>query len=80
MRASFASSLFALLAIAARSASAFNYSTITEHCADIYHFTGDAGLEASTEVTDVTYIGASGATPAYCSVVMTIEKYTGVLM
>jgi hypothetical protein len=58
--------------------SAYNYSTVTEHCDDIYNFTGDAGLEAPTKVTNVTLIPASGTTPAYCAVTMYVQEYTGV--
>jgi hypothetical protein len=60
--------------------SAYNYSAVTRHCDDIWDFTGDAGLEATSTVTNVTYIAASGTTPAYCEVSMTVETYTGVLM
>jgi hypothetical protein len=61
-------------------ARAYNYSTVSEHCNDIWSFTGDAGLEAPTAVTNVTLVPANGTTPAYCSVAMTVDAYTGVVM
>jgi hypothetical protein len=70
----------ALLVALGESASAYNYSTVSEHCDDIWNFTGDAGLEAPTKVTNVTYIAASGTTPAYCAVTMYVDTYTGVEM
>lgn len=57
---------------------AYNYSSVAEHCDDIWNFTGDAGLEAPTTVTNVTYVAASGTTPAYCQVTATVETYTGI--
>ena len=59
---------------------AYNYSTVSEHCDDIYSFTGDAGLEAPTKVTNVTLMPASGSTPAYCAVTMYVDVFTGVEM
>jgi len=41
----------ALLLAFSHSASAYNYSTGSDHCDDIWDFTGDAGLEAPTKVT-----------------------------
>jgi hypothetical protein len=61
-------------------ARAYNYSTVSEHCNDIWSFTSDAGLEAPTAVTNVTLVPANGTTPAYCSVAMTVDAYTGVVM
>jgi hypothetical protein len=59
---------------------AYTYSTVSEHCSDLWSFSGDAGLEASTKVTNVTLIAASGTTPAFCSVTMYVEKYTGIVI
>jgi hypothetical protein len=71
---------YRLLLAFGHSASAYNYSTVSEHCDDIWNFTGDAGLEARTEVTNVTYLAASGTTPAYCAVIMYVYVYTGIEM
>ena len=71
-------SIAALVLALCQSVSAYNYSTVTEHCDDIWSFTGDAGLEAITKVTNVTYIAPSGTTPAYCSVIMYVNGYTGI--
>ncbi|KAJ5901919.1 feruloyl esterase [Penicillium taxi] len=56
----------------------FDYSDVTEHCGDLFNFTGDAGLEAPTVVTNVTYIPADNETdvPAYCEVYGYIDGYT----
>src|SRR6266700_3989904 len=58
----------------------YNYSTISEHCDDIWSFTGDAGFEAPTVVTNVTLVPADGTTPAYLSVAMTVDAYAGVVI
>lgn len=71
---------FTAAILALPSVLAYTYSTVTEHCNDLYNFTGDAGLEAPTRVTNVTYVAASGATPAFCAVTMYMESFTGALV
>jgi hypothetical protein len=63
-------------------AATWTYSSVEEHCSDIYSFTGDAGLEAQTVVTDVTLVPANGTTgtPAYCSVTAFVNEFTGILL
>ncbi|KAF7556390.1 hypothetical protein G7Z17_g1431 [Cylindrodendrum hubeiense] len=54
------------------------YHHVAEHCTDLYDFTGDAGLEAPTVVTNVTYIPADDDLdiPGYCEVYGYIDGYT----
>lgn len=77
---SFLSAATLVLAYSSIAKATWNYSSVTEHCSDIYNFTGDAGFEAPTKVSSVTLIPASGTTPAYCEVTMYIESYTGALL
>lgn len=80
---SFRTAALSFLALTS-SVRAYNYSEVTEHCDDLWDFTGDAGLEAPTVVTNVTYIpGAQadeGYTPAYCSVTAYVQEHTGILL
>ena len=69
-----------LLLSAVSAVQAYDISTVTEHCGDIWNFTGDAGLETIVEVTNVTYVAANGSVPAYCSVTMYANEYTGIEM
>jgi hypothetical protein len=69
-----------LLVTLGHSASAYNYSTVSEHCDDIWNFTCDAGLEARTQVPNATYTAASGTSPAYCAVTMYVDVYIRVEM
>jgi hypothetical protein len=52
-------------------AATFNYSSVDEHCSDVWKFTGTE--EAPTVVTNVTYVAANttDGTPAFCDVLGT---------
>lgn len=72
--------LVAGLLTACQAVQAYNVSSVSAHCDDIYSFTGDAGLEVSIQVTNVTYYAANGTVPAYCAVIMYAQNNTGIEM
>lgn len=59
---------------------AYDYSTVTEHCASLWNYTLDPGYEAPMTVTNVTLIPAHNSIPAYCRVTGMVAQYTGVLI
>ncbi|KAK6063559.1 feruloyl esterase b [Seiridium cupressi] len=58
---------------------AYNVSSTSEHCSDLFDFTGDAGLEAPTKVSNATYVPANTTSgiPAYCSILAHVETSGG---
>lgn len=68
----------ACLAISSTALASWNYSTVDEHCTDIWDFNGDGpGGEAPTRITTAQYVAPNGTTPAYCEVSGIIDLDTG---
>lgn len=65
------------LALACSVSATWNYSSVGEHCTDIWDFTGDGkNNEAPTKVTTAQYVAANGTVPAYCEVTGVIDLDT----
>jgi hypothetical protein len=69
-----------ILFLGGLASASWNYSTVTEHCQDLWNYTIDPGFECQTTVTNVTLIPAHNGVPSFCRVSAMVNQFTGVLL
>ncbi|EPE06917.1 tannase precursor [Ophiostoma piceae UAMH 11346] len=67
----------AVLGLAASALAQYTFSSVSEHCLDLFDFVGDSQKEAPTNVHYVSYIAANGTVPALCKVNGVIDQNIG---